>query len=233
MSVPILLYHQIDVPPRHRAPFRSMTVHPDRFRSQMAWLKRLGFQGLSLKDALPYISGQKTGKVAVITFDDGFENVFRNALPVLQEHGFTATNYFVANQIGGANLWDQPLGVAPAKCMDMVQMREWVALGHEVGSHTLDHVFLPDQDAEEAARQLTQSREKLEDMLGGPVTSFAYPYGGENVAVRQIVAAAGYANAVTTEKRRAKAGDDPFGIPRLTVRRNDIWLQFLRKALIG
>src|SRR5690606_17715746 len=89
-----------------------MTVHPDRFRQQMAWLKRLGYRGLSVRDAIPYIYGGKQGKVAVITFDDGFENVFRNALPVLEEFGFTATNYFVANQIGGFDLWDQKICLA-------------------------------------------------------------------------------------------------------------------------
>ncbi|MDH7784648.1 peptidoglycan/xylan/chitin deacetylase (PgdA/CDA1 family) [Ochrobactrum sp. 19YEA23] len=233
MSVPILLYHQIDVPPRHKAPFRSMTVHPDRFRSQMTWLKRLGYQGLSFKDALPYIYGGKKGKVAVITFDDGFENVFRNALPVLQELGFTATNYFVANQIGGFNLWDQKIGVARANCMSTAEMREWAALGHEVGSHTLDHINLREASDAEAEIQIRQSREKIEDLLGQEVISFAYPYGGENARTRKIVEQAGYKYATTTERRRAKSTDDPFGIPRLTIRRNDIWLQFLRKIVIA
>lgn len=233
MSVPILLYHQIDVPPRHKAPFRSMTVHPDRFGNQMAWLKRLGYQGLSLKDALPYIYGGKEGKVAVITFDDGFDNVFRNALPILQEHGFTATNYFVANQIGGFNLWDQKIGVARADCMGVAEMREWAALGHEVGSHTLDHINLSTANDTDAEVQIRQSREKIEELLGQEVISFAYPYGGETARTREIVAQAGYKYATTTEKRRAKATDDPFGIPRLTIRRNDIWLQFLRKIALS
>ncbi|MFK0682682.1 polysaccharide deacetylase family protein [Ochrobactrum sp. BD67] len=232
MSVPIFLYHQIDVPPKHRAPFRSMTVRPDRFRQQMAWLKRLGYRGLSVRDAIPYIYGGKQGKVAVITFDDGFANVFRNALPVLQEFGFTATNYFVANQIGGFNLWDQGIGVAPANCMSVAEMREWADLGHEVGSHTLDHVFLPDTSEKDAIEQIQQSRTKIEDLLGSEVTSFAYPYGGENAATRKIVEAAGYKNATTTEKRRARSTDDPFGIPRLTIRRNDILPQFLLKTFM-
>lgn len=210
-----------------------MTVHPDRFGNQMAWLKRLGYQGLSLKDALPYIYGGKEGKVAVITFDDGFDNVFRNALPILQEHGFTATNYFVANQIGGFNLWDQKIGVARADCMGVAEMREWAALGHEVGSHTLDHINLSTANDTDAEVQIRQSREKIEDLLGQEVISFAYPYGGETARTREIVAQAGYKYATTTEKRRAKATDDPFGIPRLTIRRNDIWLQFLRKTMLG
>lgn len=232
VPIPVLLYHQIDIPPRRRAPFRSMTVHPGRFRDQMAWLKRLGYRGLSLRDAIPYIYGGKQGKVAVITFDDGFENVLRNAAPVLEEYGFTATNYFVANQIGGFNLWDQAVGVARANCMNPMEMREWASLGHEVGSHTLDHVFLPDAGAQEATAQIGQSRARIEDMLGEEVTSFAYPYGGENGATRKIVEAAGYKYAVTTERRRARSADDPFGIPRLTIRRNDIWLQFLAKTLM-
>ncbi len=230
MPVPILLYHQIDVPPTHRAPYRSMIVHPDRFRQQMAWLKRLGYRGLSVRDALPYIYGKKQGKIAVITFDDGFENVFRNALPVLQEFGFTATNYFVANQIGGFNLWDQKIGVARATCMSVAELREWAELGHEVGSHTLDHILLPDASEKDAIAQIHQSRTRIEDVLGGEVTSFAYPYGGENAATRKIVEAAGYTNATTTEKRRARPTDDPFGIPRLTIRRNDMLFQFLRKT---
>ncbi len=173
---------------------------------------------------------QKQGKVAVITFDDGFENVFRNALPVLQEFGFTATNYFVANQIGGFNLWDQKIGVARATCMSVAELREWAELGHEVGSHTLDHIFLPDASEKDAIAQIHQSRTRIEDVLGSEVTSFAYPYGGENAATRKIVEAAGYTNATTTEKRRARPTDDPFGIPRLTIRRNDMLLQFLRKT---
>lgn len=142
MAVPVLLYHQIAPLPHKKIPFRGLWVHPDKFRSQMAWLKRLGYQGLSLRDAMPYIKGEKTGKVAVVTFDDGFLNNYENALPVLSEFGFTATNYFVANQVGGSNVWDQAMGVPLTPCMSITQMREWAALGHEVGAHTLDHVNL-------------------------------------------------------------------------------------------
>ncbi|YBV97436.1 polysaccharide deacetylase family protein [Phyllobacteriaceae bacterium JZ32] len=231
MSVPILLYHQIDIPPAKRVPFRSMIVHPDAFRRQMAWLKRLGYKGLSLRDAIPHIEGRESGKVAVITFDDGFRNVYENALPVLQDHGFTATNFFVANQIGGRNAWDIPLGAAPAPCMSASQMREWAALGHEVGSHTLDHVHLLDVPRQEASRQISQSRDALQDMLGMAVTSFAYPYGDENAEIRALVRDAGYSHATTTERRKALLGDDDFGLPRLTIRRNDSWLHFLKKCL--
>ncbi|KEA05766.1 polysaccharide deacetylase family protein [Rhizobium rhizogenes] len=233
MAVPILLYHQIAVPPSRRAPFRSMAVHPEAFRNQMAWLKRLGVQGLSLREALPYIQGAKTGKVAAITFDDSYANVYENALPVLQEFGFTATNFVVANQVGGSNVWDIPNGVARAPCMSLEQLRKWVALGHEVGSHTLDHVHLPQLPMQEARRQIAHSRELLEDMLDEIVSSFCFPYGDEMPLDRVLAYEAGYSAATTTRRGRARQDHDPFGLPRATVRRNDSWLHFIRKCVSG
>ncbi|MEZ2220331.1 polysaccharide deacetylase family protein [Rhizobium sp. RCC_161_2] len=233
MAVPILLYHQIAVPPSRRAPFRSMAVHPEAFHSQMAWLKRLGVQALSLREALPYIQGAKTGKVAAITFDDSYANVYENALPVLQEFGFTATNFVVANQVGGSNVWDIPNGVARAPCMSLEQLRKWVALGHEVGSHTLDHVHLPQLPMPEARRQITHSRELLEDMLDEVVSSFCFPYGDEMPLDRVLAYEAGYSAATTTRRGRARQDHDPFGLPRATVRRNDSWLHFIKKCVSG
>ncbi|MFT4181824.1 MAG: polysaccharide deacetylase family protein [Rhizobium sp.] len=233
MAVPILLYHQIAAPPSCKTPFRSMAVHPQAFHRQMAWLKRLGIQGLSLREALPYIQGAKSGKVAAITFDDSYANVYENALPILQEFGFTATNFVVANQVGGSNVWDIPLGVAKAPCMSLEQLREWVRLGHEVGSHTLDHVHLPQVPMEEARRQIAHSRELLEDMLDEVVSSFCFPYGDEMPLDRVLAYEAGYSAATTTRRGRARQDDDPFGLPRATVRRNDSWLHFIRKCMAG
>ncbi len=210
-----------------------MAVHPEAFRNQMAWLKRLGVQGLSLREALPYIQGAKTGKVAAITFDDSYANVYENALPVLQEFGFTATNFVVANQVGGSNVWDIPNGVARAPCMSLEQLRKWVALGHEVGSHTLDHVHLPQLPMQEARRQIAHSRELLEDMLDEIVSSFCFPYGDEMPLDRVLAYEAGYSAATTTRRGRARQDHDPFGLPRATVRRNDSWLHFIRKCVSG
>ncbi|UUP16530.1 polysaccharide deacetylase family protein [Nitratireductor thuwali] len=231
MSVPILLYHQIAVPPPKPMPFRSMFVHPRNFAQQMAWLKRLGYQGLSLKDATPYICGEKHGKVVAITFDDGFANVIETAAPILKQCGFTATNFIVADEIGGSNTWDQPLGVVHTACMGREQLRRWMELGHEIGSHTLNHVRLDRMNANEARRQITESREKLQSVFGTSIVSFAYPYGEQSPHHRTMVREAGYAWAVTTERRSANAHDDPAGLPRKTVRRSDTALHFLKKVL--
>ncbi len=231
MAVPILLYHQIAALPQKNIPFRGLWVHPDKFHSQMAWLKRLGYQGLSLKDAMPFIRGEKSGKVAVITFDDGFLNVFENAMPVLDEFGFTATNYFVANQLGGSNVWDQAAGIPVSPCMSVEQMREWAAHGHEVGAHTLDHVNLEKTPDDEARRQIAQSKTVLEELLGAPVMHFAYPYGANFPLHRDMCREAGFETATTTIRARARATDDPFGIPRVYVRRRDLAPKFIIRLM--
>lgn len=193
----------------------------------MKWLKRMGYLGLSLREAIPYIKGEKTGKVAAITFDDGFLNVLENAAPVLAEYGFTATNYFVANQVGGSNVWDQLLGVPKTPLMSAAQLREWARLGHEVGAHTLDHVRLPHTPDEEARKQISQSKFVLEDILGAEVSSFCYPYGENSPLHRQMVRETGFETATTTIRGHAGPSDDLMGLPRISIRRRDIWPKFL------
>ena len=227
MPVPILLYHQIAAPPTKDAPFQGLYVDPELFRSQMKWLKRAGFQGLSLEKAMPYIRGEKNGKVAAITFDDGFRNVLENAAPVLDECSFTATNYFVANQVGGYNAWDQALGVARTPLMSVAELREWAALGHEVGAHTLDHVHLAEKPFDEARQQISRSKTILEDMVGREVINFCFPYGENSSIHREIAKEAGFKTATTTVRGRARSTDDLFGLPRVTMRHRDIGLKFL------
>src|SRR5690606_26543064 len=124
-TVPIVMYHQIGEPAARGALERSLAVHPGSFRRQMRWLRRLGNRELSMRDILPYVRGEKQGKVVGITFDDGYRNVLRNALPVLRQNGFTATNYFVVEQLGGGNVWDYEKGIAHADLMTAEEMREW------------------------------------------------------------------------------------------------------------
>jgi peptidoglycan/xylan/chitin deacetylase (PgdA/CDA1 family) len=231
MAIPILMYHQIGEPAPAGTPYRGLTVHPARFRGQMIWMRRFGYTGLSMRDLMPYLRGERSGKVFGITFDDGFRNVHHNAMPVLSEIGFTATNYFIARQLGGSNSWDAEKGVPASSLMTSAEMREWAAAGNEVGSHTLDHVHLPQLPAEEARRQIAGSRSELEDALGAPVTAFCYPYGEYTDEHRVMAREAGYENATLTQRGLAQPGDDPYGLSRVLVARSTGLLSFLRKTL--
>lgn len=229
--VPILMYHQIGEPAPKGSPYRSLTVHPASFRRQMRWLRRLGYRGLAMRDILPYVRGERQGKVVGITFDDGYRNVYRNALSVLLENGFTATNYFVVRQLDGGNVWDYDDGVAHSDLMSETEMREWARQGMEVGSHTLSHPRLPDLSESDARNQIQGSRTELEQILGQPVTAFCYPYGAESAGLRILAREAGYTNATTTQTGLARPDDDPFGLPRVTVARSTHLLRFLQKCL--
>ncbi|CAJ49844.1 polysaccharide deacetylase family protein [Bordetella avium] len=230
-SIPILMYHQIGTPAAKGTPYRGLTVHPASFRRQMTWMRRFGYRGLSMRDLMPYLRGEKTGKVFGVTFDDGYRNVLENAAPVLQELGFTGTNYFVAHQLDGGNVWDIEKGIPYSGLMSAAEMRQWHDAGNEVGSHTLDHVHLPQVSLEEARRQIRLSKDTLEQVLGAPVTAFCYPYGDHSPEHRAMVREAGYDNATLTVRGLASAADDPFGLPRVTVSRSTHLLQFLQKTL--
>jgi len=232
-AVPVLMYHQVARPAEYGSPYRYLTVAPENFARQMKWLKRLGFQGLSVGELAPYFSGCKVGKVVGITFDDGFRNVYEHALPALQAVGFTATNYFVSRQVGGHNAWDESIGIPYSPCMNETEIREWASLGHEVGAHTVDHVRLTQVDRTTARQQISASRKRLEDIAGRAVTSFSYPYGDVSWATRELVREAGFATATTTKRGRVRRNDDPLLLPRRIIRTADGWISLLRKCMTG
>lgn len=227
--IPILTYHQVDRPPVKGAPFRSLTVDPVRFAGQMRWLRRLGYRGLSMRDLQPYLVGERVGKVFGLTFDDGFRNVHRHVPALLDELGFTATNYFVAGHPDGANFWDARHGVTAAPLMSVAEIREWAQAGHEVGSHTVDHANLTEVDEATAREQIRRSREILEDLVQQPVQAFCYPYGHYSPVHAGLVREAGYTSATTTRRGRARAGGDMWQLPRVPIVRSTHLLSLLQK----
>ena len=229
--IPVLMYHQVAQPAPRGTSFRSLTVHPASFAKQMVWMSRLGYQGLSMQDLLPYLSGERTGKVFGITFDDGYRNVLHNALPVLKKLGFTSTNYFVANQFGGTNSWDHAKNVPAADLMTAEEVRTWAESGQEVGSHTLDHVHLTEVSDEQALYQITESKRVLEQTIDRTVTAFCYPYGDYRPEHARMALAAGYTNATTTERGLAHAEDNRFELSRVGIWRQTHLIRFFQKCL--
>lgn len=232
-SIPILMYHQIDVPAPRGTQFRGLTVHPKSFARQMRWMHRLGYRGLSMRDLMPYLKGEQSGKVFGITFDDGFRNVYVNALPVLTELGFTSTNYFVANQFDGGNVWDANNNVPFSPLMTIAEARSWANSGQEVGSHTLDHVHLPELSFDQARQQITHSRQILSETVEQDVTAFCYPYGHFKPEHAEMAAEAGYENATTTRRGLAGPQDGSFLLPRVGIWRTTHLLRFFQKCLTG
>ena len=218
--IPILVYHQIDKAPEKGRPFRSLYVAPRSFARQMALLKALGYTGLSMTALMPYLRGEKTGKVVGITFDDGYLNNLTNALPVLARHGFSSTCYVVSGLLGQTNIWDEKIGIAQTPLMDEAQLREWMAGGQELASHTHRHVNLLASTDQDSAADIEGGKAALEAITGQAANHFCYPYGHFEARHVGMAVEAGFVTATTTQRSRCQAGTDLMQLPRVPVVRS-------------
>ncbi len=132
-GVPVFTYHKIARPPAGtRDPF--LYVDPASFDAQLTVLRSYGFTSGTLAD-LRAIRAASQPK-AIITFDDGFRNVLDNGLEILARHQFRAIQFLVSGFLGRTNEWDIEKGDVAEPLMDEVQVRTWLAAGHEIGSHS-------------------------------------------------------------------------------------------------
>lgn len=228
MKIPILMYHQIDVPPPRGTALRGLIVAPSSFAWQMRMLSLLGYRGLSMRDLEPYLTGDKKGKVVGITFDDGYQNNLIHALPALQAQGFTATCYGVSSMVGGTNAWDAGK-VAQKPLMTQQDWQDWHGAGMDVGSHTQTHANLKELTDAEARQQIVQSKSELEQLLGAEVRHFCYPYGWFQPQHEEMVRTAGYVTATSTRRGRVQPGDNLYTLNRIMVARATNPLQFFMK----
>ncbi len=231
--IPVLVYHQIDKAPAKGAPFRSLYVSPSAFARQIGLLGLLGYRGLSMNGLLPYLSGELTGKVVGITFDDGYVNNLVHALPVLQRHGFSSTCYAVSSLAGKTNVWDEKIGIAQTPLMNATQMREWADGGQEIGCHTRTHARLTNVDDAESVAEIANGKLELEAILGQPVRHFCYPYGDYRQAHTDIAAVQGFTTATTTRRGRCTPGISMLELPRVPVLKSTSLPVFFLKVASG
>jgi peptidoglycan/xylan/chitin deacetylase (PgdA/CDA1 family) len=214
-GTPVLTYHKLGPRPA-RVRLKGLYLSQPLFVRQLRALRAAGFASADLAEAATG-ADNTAGRVA-LTFDDGFENVLRHGLTPLAETGFRAIEFLVADRLGQMNDWEQAEGEAPARLMDAAQVRDWLAAGHDVGSHTRSHPWLTRLSPAAAREEIAASRKQLEDLFGRTVRHFCYPYGDWNPAVRDLVIEAGYATASTTEFGVNTAATDRFGLKRITAR---------------
>jgi peptidoglycan/xylan/chitin deacetylase (PgdA/CDA1 family) len=224
-AIPILMYHL--VAPRPPAGFVKYTVTPKAFSAQMSWLRIAGYHPVTIDDWLQYRrdgSGMPSRPV-IITFDDGFQDCFTYALPILRTYRYPAIFFVVAGLVGQTSQWvGKPELNLRLMDWDMViRLRE---LGFECGSHTISHPHLPDLSVEDCRRELSYSRYLLEERLSRPVRHLAYPWGSYNEVVRGLAESVGYASASTTQIGISMTSDDPMTLRRVPVIGRESLLDF-------
>jgi peptidoglycan/xylan/chitin deacetylase (PgdA/CDA1 family) len=214
-GLPVLTYHKLGPRPA-RVRLKGMYLSRRLFERQMTELQENGFESVSLSAAAAG-SASSPNRV-VITFDDGFQNVVVHGVDVLARCGYRAIQFLLPDLLGKENTWEQSEGEAADRLMDEAAVRDWLAAGHEIGSHTSTHPWLTRLPPAQAREEIFASRKKLEDRFQLSIRHFCYPYGDWNEAVRELVAEAGYETACTTDHGINVRGDNPHVLKRFTAR---------------
>lgn len=199
--ISILLYHRIaQVSDQHDS--RGLAVPPRLFERQMSYLHRAGYRCISLREA---VRCRREGlrqprKGFVLTFDDGYRDLYTNAWPILDRFGFTATVFLVAGRVGSQSDWEGQRGTSAVPLLSWTEGREFARLGLTFGSHTLTHPRLTLLNDERAMREIRQSKAIIEDHLGVQVDLFSYPYANFDARIQRMVAESGYIAACGVDR---------------------------------
>jgi peptidoglycan/xylan/chitin deacetylase (PgdA/CDA1 family) len=206
----ILAYHGVERVDPAVDP-EGLCIDPELFRAQIEFLLDAGFEFATVRDFVARTrgNGAAPGLIA-ITFDDGLANLQTIALPLMQELGVTATVYVPSGLIGKPYPWAQP--EAGLQIMGEDGVRAMADAGIEIGAHTVSHPDLSRCSYDESMREMTESREALEQLTGGPVTTFAYPFARYSAAAERAAKDAGFAAAVSYSM--LSSGDSVYALPR-------------------
>jgi len=196
-----------------------MAVTPSAFAEQSEWLARRRTI-LPLSEVIGRLDrkGRPPRGVSVLTFDDGFVSLYDHALPLLRRHQLPATVFLVAQTLSLAGHpvdWVDTPPEHPLVTLTLDQVLEMQEAGIDFQSHSWAHKDLTTMDAAAVLRDLTDSRELLEDLLRRPVRHLAYPRGRHNTRVREAARKAGYSHAYALPEQREDPG--PFALPRVGV----------------
>lgn len=210
--IPILMYHHIGWLPEYPDAYRrDLTVTPPKFVAQMRWMKQQGYNSITLHELYLYSQGLFVlpEKPFVISFDDGYQDVFRYAVPVLKSYGFVGSWAIITDFVGRSEYatWEQLKSVA-GKEMEIV-------------SHTSDHfdgALVPSSyTTGDALNNLIKSRQDLYTNLNIDTDILIYPFGHYTDDYLKMAQRAGFVMGVTTHAGIDVQLNDLMRIPRVRV----------------
>jgi peptidoglycan/xylan/chitin deacetylase (PgdA/CDA1 family) len=218
LLVPIFMYHHVSNKPTTNILDYSLTVTDTDFNAQLDWLQQQGYHSIDMTelfDALYYGKALPPHPM-ILTFDDGYEDVYTDALPILLAHHYRGVFHIITGMIGG-------------NYMTWNQVRDLQAQGMQVASHTVHHVNVGEPPyGTTTQEELTQSKDTLQKLLGIPIQFFCYPSGEpfhhDTVAEQQMVLQDlyqdGYIGATLDPSAFDSAIQDaqmPYELPRIRV----------------
>ena len=218
----ILLYHRIAEPEND---IYQLSVSSENFENQLIYLSNK-FKIISLNELANSLKSRKLGKGRlVITFDDGYADNLHNALPILEKYGIPATIFITTSNIdnGAPFFWEEG---SPEKdrgrCVNREELKKLSSSKFiEIGAHTINHPKLSKINISEQAEEIAGSRQTLNKLLGMPINSFAYPFGGKGTFEKNtvnLVKKNGFQYACSNIHRRVGRNTPLHTLPRFVVR---------------
>jgi peptidoglycan/xylan/chitin deacetylase (PgdA/CDA1 family) len=238
----ILGYHRVaDVEgdPLH------LFVSPKNFAEQMEVIRQYAYP-MCMQDLVIHINDNKLPRNAVaITFDDGYADILYRALPILARYDVPATSFLVTGNLGKQFWWDEPTPQMISKTgrNEIVNDRtllinEILELASnnliEIGAHSVNHLILADQPADEQKFEIKQSKVFLDELLGHTISGFSYPHGSVSSVTMEIVRNSGYKYACASHNDVVWIGTNRFKLPRFWIpnwggKRFEKWLSWWLK----
>lgn|SRR5262249_30797897 len=221
----ILLYHSIGENDR------AFTVSPGSFAKQMSWLRVSGFNIVSLDRLAEYCeAGTIPTKTLAITFDDGYQDNYTNAFPILRRHGIPATIFITTGDLRGKKIESIP----PLPKMTEAQLRSL----HESGlvaiePHSETHPKFADISEHRIEHETCESKSYIENLFKKNCRHFAYPKGSYSKTAQRVLARSGVSFAYTTNFGRVRPLDDPYALKRNGIGPNVTFDQFKGIASLG
>lgn len=172
-ALPVLTFHALD------DQASVISCAPQVFREGMAMLHAHGYRTVRLGDAVAAVRERLPlpARAFVLTFDDGYQTAYAEAFPVLQRYAMSATVFLTVGAAAARGSADRLPSFEGRPMLSWREIREMLGGGIEFGAHTLTHPDLTRLSAENIAVEMAGSKQCIEDALGTPVTSFAYPFG--------------------------------------------------------
>lgn len=211
LRVPVLMYHEIAdaaVTPS------KLAVSPEVFADQLGYLRDAGFTAITagaLSAAMAGGTEELPERPVVLTFDDGYGDFYRQALPLLKQNDLTGTVFTTTGWVGVAD--------RSRRMLTWAELAEAAQAGIEIGAHTCTHRQLDQLSDSQVREELGTSKTLIEDHLQTAIPGLAYPFGYSSGKVRRIARELGYTYGYAVGNAMTASGADVFALPRLTVKR--------------
>lgn len=221
LTIPILMYHYIRVNPNPKDKIGfGLSVTPEVFTKQMDYLREHGFNTISLDELYFALQGQRNlpKRPIIITFDDGYADLYTAAYPILKAHDFKAISFVITGLVGAPNYlnWEQ---IAQMSSQDVVSFQ----------SHTITHPALTRLNDASISQELRESKNVLQRYTGQMVNWLAYPFGSVNQKVANLVSQTGYFGALGTNNGTIHNTNRMFALPRVRINGGDSLATFASK----